>query len=171
MAQTRSSPLIVFRFSRWHLSLALQQQNSSIQGPQVRGTWESKGANMLSPDGGCFGSHSLVIKLMNSDTHSCTVSLASLAIFAFAGRAFFIILLIFAMGRNRSCSRTFPPLSSSSPKSAPLLLINLMSRQACLLSTPALLRTYGACTVLLVCLRYLRSCCVSEYSACQAHAH
>ena len=46
------------------------------------------------------------MKLMNSDTHSLTVSLASFAIFAFAGSAFFIILLIFAIGKNRSCSRT-----------------------------------------------------------------
>ena len=52
MAHSRSSPLMVLRFSRWHLSLA-----------------------------------SLVIKLMNSETHSWTVSLASLAIFAFAGSA------------------------------------------------------------------------------------
>ena len=45
------------------------------------------------------------MKLMNSDTHSCTVSFASFEIFAFAGKAFFMILLTFAMGRNRSCSR------------------------------------------------------------------
>lgn len=37
--------------------------------------------------------HSLVMKLMNSDTHSCTVSFASFAIFAFDGRARFIIRL------------------------------------------------------------------------------
>lgn len=55
--------------------------------------------------------HSLVMKLINSDTHSCTVSFASFAIFAFPGRAFFIILLMFAIGRNLSCSRTFIPLS------------------------------------------------------------
>jgi len=54
------------------------------------------------------------MKLMNSDTHSWTVSLASFAIFAFAGSAFFIILLIFAIGKNRSCSRTVDPLKSSS---------------------------------------------------------
>ncbi|CAO2827259.1 unnamed protein product [Amaranthus hypochondriacus] len=35
---------------------------------------------------------------MNSET-------ASFEIFAFAGRAFFIIRLTFAIGRNRSCSR------------------------------------------------------------------
>lgn len=49
--------------------------------------------------------HSLVMKLMNSLTHSCTVSFASLAIFAFAGSAFFIMRLMFAMGRKRSCRR------------------------------------------------------------------
>ena len=66
--------------------------------------------------------YSLVMKLMNSDTHSCTVSFASFAIFAFEGRAFFMILLMLAMGRNLSCSRTLTPLSSrSSPASrAPL---------------------------------------------------
>jgi hypothetical protein len=37
-------------------------------------------------------SPSLVMKLINSDTHSCMHSLASLAIFAFSGRADFIIL-------------------------------------------------------------------------------
>lgn len=55
---------------------------------------------------------------MNSDTHSWTVSLASLAIFPLAGKAFFMIRLMLAIGRYRSCSRTFdrglwsPPLSS-----------------------------------------------------------
>jgi hypothetical protein len=37
---------------------------------------------------------------MNYDTHYWTVSLASLAIFAFSGNAFFMILAILAMGRN-----------------------------------------------------------------------
>ncbi|KAJ6804901.1 nuclear transcription factor Y subunit B-3 [Iris pallida] len=80
MAQRRSSPLMVLRFSRWHLSEA-----------------------------------SPVMKLMNSETHSWTVSFASLEIFAFAGRAFFMIRLTLAIGRNRSCSRgdeyspEFPP--------------------------------------------------------------
>lgn len=36
-------------------------------------------------------SPSEVMKEMNSDTHSCMHSLASLAIFAFSGRAFFMI--------------------------------------------------------------------------------
>jgi hypothetical protein len=37
--------------------------------------------------------HSLVMKLMNSDTHSCTVSFASFAILALDGRARFIMRL------------------------------------------------------------------------------
>lgn len=37
---------------------------------------------------------------MNSDTHYWTVYLASLAILAFSGKAFFMILPILAMGRN-----------------------------------------------------------------------
>ncbi|KAJ0928950.1 hypothetical protein HanRHA438_Chr04g0199581 [Helianthus annuus] len=45
------------------------------------------------------------MKLMNSDTHSWTVSFASFDIFAFAGNAFFIIRLTLAIGRNLSCSR------------------------------------------------------------------
>ena len=44
------------------------------------------------------------MKLMNSDTHSWTVSLASFDIFAFAGSDFFMIRLTFAIGRKRSCS-------------------------------------------------------------------
>ncbi len=44
------------------------------------------------------------MKLMNSETHSWTVSLASLAILALAGRAFFMIRLILAIGRYLSCS-------------------------------------------------------------------
>ena len=58
------------------------------------------------------------MKLMNSETHSCTVSLASLAILPLAGKAFFMMRLILAIGRYRSCSRTplacglcSPPLS------------------------------------------------------------
>ena len=79
---------------------------------------------------------------MNSLTHSCTDSLASFAIFSFGGRTrwirirdkkdllmfqnmihsslihhTFIILAIFATGRNRSCSRT-----SSSPPPPPVPL-------------------------------------------------
>ena len=40
-----------------------------------------------------------VIKLMNSETHSCTVSFESFAIFAFSGNVFFIIRAIFAIGK------------------------------------------------------------------------
>ena len=40
---------------------------------------------------------------MNSETHSWTVSLESLAILAFSGRLFFIIRAMLAMGRYRSC--------------------------------------------------------------------
>ena len=46
-----------------------------------------------------------MMKLMNSETHSWTVSLASFEIFAFPGRAFFIIRPTFAIGRSLSCSR------------------------------------------------------------------
>ena len=38
-------------------------------------------------------------------SHSFTVSLAAFEIFAFVGKAFFIILLTFAIGRNQCCSR------------------------------------------------------------------
>lgn len=48
--------------------------------------------------------YSLVMKLINSETHSSTVSLASLEIFPFAGMPFFMILLILAMGKILSCS-------------------------------------------------------------------
>ena len=41
---------------------------------------------------------------MNSETHSCTHSFASLEIFADPGIDRFIILLIFAIGKYRSCS-------------------------------------------------------------------
>jgi len=52
-----------------------------------------------------ISTYSLVMKLMNSDTHSWTVSFASFAILALAGSVLFIILLMFAIGRYRSCSR------------------------------------------------------------------
>ena len=45
--------------------------------------------------------YSQVMKLMNSDTHSCTSSLASFEILAFFGRFSRIILAMFAMGRKR----------------------------------------------------------------------
>ena len=46
-----------------------------------------------------------VMKDINSDTHVCMLSLASFAIFALGGNIFFIILAIFATGKNLSCSR------------------------------------------------------------------
>ena len=55
-----------------------------------------------------------MMKLMNSDTHSWTVSLASFEIFALAGRDFFMIRLTFAIGRNLSCS--FVELSEMLPE-------------------------------------------------------
>jgi hypothetical protein len=67
--------------------------------------------------------YSLVMKLMNSDTHSWTVSLASFAILALGGSAFFIIRLMLAIGRNRSCSLTARSSPSSRPSSAPLILV------------------------------------------------
>lgn len=48
--------------------------------------------------------HSLVMKEMNSDRHSCTVSLASFAILALPGSARFMMRLMLAMGSSRSWS-------------------------------------------------------------------
>ena len=69
------------------------------------------------------GPHSLVMKLMNSDTHSWTVSLASLAILALGGSAFFMMREMLAMGRKRSCSRTLPPRSPPSRSSSPAAVL------------------------------------------------
>lgn len=44
------------------------------------------------------------MKEMNSDRHSCTVSLASFAILALPGRARFMMRLMLAMGSSRSWS-------------------------------------------------------------------
>ena len=44
------------------------------------------------------------MKEMNSDRHSCIVSLASFAILALPGSAFFMMRLMLAIGRKRSCS-------------------------------------------------------------------
>ena len=76
MAQRMSSPFMVLRFSREHLSEA-----------------------------------SPVMKEMNSETHSCIVSLASFEIFALVGNARFMTLPTLAMGKNRSCSRRLDPSS------------------------------------------------------------
>jgi hypothetical protein len=72
---------MVFRFSRWHLSLALRGGATCRVSP-------AHSIPVLRP-----GTHSLVMNEMNSDTHSCTVSFASFAIFALCGSAFFIIRL------------------------------------------------------------------------------
>ena len=77
IANNKSSPFIVFRFSFLHFSHALFLSHLLF-----------------------FLLYSLVMKLINSETHSCTISLASFAIFALSGSAFFIIRLIFAIGRN-----------------------------------------------------------------------
>lgn len=81
MAYRMSSPLTVFLFSWWHFSDAAMGQPLSL------------GAMRLCLGPGGMGQHvpSLVIKEINSLTHSCMHSLASLAIFAFSGRAFFMM--------------------------------------------------------------------------------
>lgn len=58
--------------------------------------------------------YSLVMKEINSETHSCTHSFASFAILALSGSARFIIRATFAIGRNRSCS--LKSSTSSSPE-------------------------------------------------------
>ena len=72
-----SSPLTVFRFSWWHFSEAVIGQSAI--------------ANQLSYNSG-RDEPSLVMNDINSLTHSCMHSFASFAIFAFSGRAVFIIL-------------------------------------------------------------------------------
>lgn len=74
MAKRMSSPLTVFLFSCWHFSEAAIGQLA------VCVSWENK-----------TGLPSLVMKEMNSLTHSCMHSLASFAIFAFSGKAFFMM--------------------------------------------------------------------------------
>jgi hypothetical protein len=114
---------MVFLFSFWHLSLALHTNHKfKTLFPQSRFTKHN--SNLTSQNN--QQSHlklglkkmvtdSLVMKLMNSETHSCMVSLAILPL---AGNAFFMILLILAIGKYRSCSLTpancglcSPPLS------------------------------------------------------------
>jgi len=80
MAKRISSPFTVFRFSCWHFSEAgrSRQHNSQGTGNQA-----------------CMWNYhvpSLVMKDMNSETHSCMHSFASLAILAFSGKADFMIL-------------------------------------------------------------------------------
>ena len=105
MAHKRSSPLMVFRFSRWHLSLALHNKGELVT--MMFSTSFSRSLTVLTRARCSIASiktYSLVIKEMNSETHSWTVSFASFAILAFAGRFRFIMRLMFAMGRKRSCS-------------------------------------------------------------------
>lgn len=59
-----------------------------------------------------FVQASLVIKEMNSETHSWMISLASFEILALSGRACFMILEMLAIGRNldlRRCTFQTPP--------------------------------------------------------------
>jgi hypothetical protein len=64
------------------------------------------------------GTDSLVMKLMNSETHSWMDSLASLAILPFSGTPRRMMRPMLAIGRNRSCSfATPPPLSDVSAAS------------------------------------------------------
>ena len=92
-----------------------QQPALADAGARMLGVWATEHER-----GVRRGAHSLVMKLMYSETHSCTVSLASLAILALFGRAFFMIRLMLAIGRNLSCSRTLLSLlSSSSPSAMP----------------------------------------------------
>jgi hypothetical protein len=72
---------------------------------------------------------------MYSETHSWTVSLASLDILAFGGSDFFMIRLTLAMGSNRSCS--FEELSDEIspdeglPSGLVLLLFPVMEERLC----------------------------------------
>lgn len=72
-----SSPLTVFRFSCWHFSEAEDRVKSAIP----HSLDSTKRLNQPS----------LVMKEINSLTHSCMHSFASLAIFAFSGKAVFMI--------------------------------------------------------------------------------
>jgi len=123
MAHSKSSPLIVFRFSFRHLSLALKGCTWHAVSQFAEDDMQTNVTVSIYP-----GTHSLVMKLMNSLTHSWTQSFASFAIcqgrrpmmshiqvgiktdsgatFALPGRFFFMILAIFAMGRKRSCARS-----------------------------------------------------------------
>lgn len=76
MANKMSSPLTVLRFSCWHFSLA----GPNVSGPGTRNL-SKREENVPS----------LVMKEMNSLTHSCMHSFASFAIFAFSGKAIFMM--------------------------------------------------------------------------------
>lgn len=74
----------------WHLpAMARQQQASST----------SRSPSLPCPACPAPAPHSLVMKETNSERHSCTVSLASLAILALAGSTRFMMRLMLAMGR------------------------------------------------------------------------
>lgn len=73
MAKSMSSPLTVLRFSCWHFSEALHAALVAVS--------QLVGADVPS----------LVMKEMNSLTHSCMHSFASLAILALSGSAIFIM--------------------------------------------------------------------------------
>ena len=74
MANKISSPLTVLRFSCWHFSDAMEELSYLSLWVETR-----------------IDLPSLVINEMNSLTHSCMHSLASFAIFAFSGRANFMM--------------------------------------------------------------------------------
>ena len=101
--------MTVLRRSRWHLSLALQRAGRGRRGGRVRstaargwhtcrraspartpsaraGTRQSLAKHSAAPLA-ALPAHSLVMKEMNSDRHSCTVSLASFAILALPAAA------------------------------------------------------------------------------------
>ena len=77
MANKMSSPLTVLRFSCWHFSDATAKERSAFI--------------YLGSTRVLLGLPSLVMNEMNSLTHSCMHSLASLAILAFSGKAVFMI--------------------------------------------------------------------------------
>lgn len=116
MAHSRSSPMMVFRRSRWHLSLALRGsgrgpwgESVALDTPTGRRTRRSRASAKPSVDRHhpatlAVHTHSLVTNEINSERHSCTASLASLAILALPGRYFFMFRLMLAMGRCLSCS-------------------------------------------------------------------
>lgn len=94
MAHIRSSPLIVFLFSRWHLCDALRRDC------RRGGVRAGLAGALLARHARGSRTHSDVMKEMNSDTHSWTVSFASLAILA-VGRGAHVAASRRAAGRRR----------------------------------------------------------------------
>src|SRR5437764_10491758 len=78
MAKRMSSPLTVLRFSCWHFSDAVGQEGKKISAHDATGRTKN-------------GLPSLVMNEINSLTHSCMHSFASLAILAFSGNAVFMM--------------------------------------------------------------------------------